>query len=624
MPPNVAAPSAEVKKLSMDWALADALLGGTDAMRKAGEKYLPRWPQETPGAYKLRLSTAVLFPSYKRTVATLSAKPFSKPITMGEDIPPAMLEWLKDVDMEGRNFDSFAGAVLECAVGFGLCGILVDYPQASGFRTKAEEAASGVRPYMVHIKPEQLLGWRAVRAGTRWLFEQLRIMECVSVPDGEFASVDVKQVRVIEPKRWAVYRKGMLSDDWILHQDGINTLGFVPFVPVYGKYIGFMLAEPPLKEVAHLNIAHWQSLSDQQTILHVARVPILVASGVDEDGFALTVGASECVKLTNPAAKLYFAEHSGASIAAGRQELADLEERMRQAGAELLVISRGRVTATQIATENAMGMCALQKITLAFEDALDLALQYMAMWAGLESGGHVTLFNDYGAATLEEASAGLLLQVNMAGKLSDETLHAELQRRGIVAADVSWDIELARLGAQGPPLGQMGQAEEGPPEPTAAPEPAPPVLPAPAPAPLPQPPDFGPLIAAMQMVASSNDKPTTINVTTPDVRIEAPVTVNVPEQQPSTVNVAPAAVTVNTPDVNVAGPTITIHTPDVKVESPTINVTTPDITIEPAQVVVQPATINVAQPNVHVTVERGGKAKFTEDAAGNITGAEIE
>ena len=79
--------SAAVKLMLPDWQLAKALLGGTRTMREAGETYLPAWPKEASEAYTQRLASAVLFPAYQRTVQTLSAKPFSKPITFGEDIP---------------------------------------------------------------------------------------------------------------------------------------------------------------------------------------------------------------------------------------------------------------------------------------------------------------------------------------------------------------------------------------------------------------------------------------------------------------------------------------------------------------------------------------------------------
>ena len=190
---NVAATSKAVDAMQPDWALATALLGGTRAMRAASTTYLPRFPNEDPEAYRSRLASSVLFPAYKRTVETLTGKPFSKPITVGDDVPPQIVEWLPDVDMEGRNLDAFAADVMEYALAFGLTGILVDYPiKPEGVKTQADEKAIKLRPYFVHVKPDQIIGWQAARVNGEWTIQQLRLMEMVSEPDGEFGSNDVK------------------------------------------------------------------------------------------------------------------------------------------------------------------------------------------------------------------------------------------------------------------------------------------------------------------------------------------------------------------------------------------------------------------------------------------------
>lgn len=76
--PSVNSDSALIAALRPVWAMVDALMGGTDAMRKASETYLPKWPKEEDEAYTDRLSKSTLFPAFKRTVVTLAARPFSK------------------------------------------------------------------------------------------------------------------------------------------------------------------------------------------------------------------------------------------------------------------------------------------------------------------------------------------------------------------------------------------------------------------------------------------------------------------------------------------------------------------------------------------------------------------
>lgn len=464
---DVSTKTDAVSDMEKDWELARALLGGTRAMRAAGKKYMPKWPNEEDEAYKCRLASAVLFPAYKRTIDTLTGKPFSEPITLGDDVPVDIAKWTEDIDLRGRNIDAFAADIMESALGYGICGILVDYPKATDaegkllYPTREMEKAAGVRPYCIQIHPWQVLGWRDEYKDGVWRLTQLRLMESVDEPIGEYDVKPVDQVRVLTPGAWEIHRQNE-KKEWFVYDSGTTSLSIIPFVPVYGQRTGFMLGRPPLIEVANLNVAHWQCASDQQTILHVARVPILAVIGVDDEKWQMTVGASSAVKIPLHG-DMKWVEHSGKAIEAGANELEALEERMRQAGAELLVLRPGKITATQTATENAVGMCALHRIANNLEDALDQALQICADWVGEPTGGHVELFKDFGAASLAEASTQLLLDSTSAGKVSDETYFNELKRRGVVSPDIDWQDEKDRIDAQGPALGAMSMPAGGPP-----------------------------------------------------------------------------------------------------------------------------------------------------------------
>ncbi|WP_159182339.1 DUF4055 domain-containing protein, partial [Escherichia coli] len=93
---------------------------------------------------------------------------------------------------------------------------------------------------------------------------------------------------------------------------------------------------PPLLNLGLLNIKHWQSQSEQDNILHVARVPLLVAYGLDRNE-ELTVGASTATIFEDRTKNgLEYVEHSGAAIESGETSLEKLENQMRHAGAKLL------------------------------------------------------------------------------------------------------------------------------------------------------------------------------------------------------------------------------------------------------------------------------------------------
>lgn len=450
--------SEEVKAMARNWPIVEALRGGTATMRVAGDKFLPRFPGEDGRAYQDRLGVSTLFPAFNRTVSVMSGKPFAKQVTLGDDVPPKIRELCDDCDLQGNSLHAFSAGLMDEVLEFGLPGVLVDFPvlDKADTQTLAAEKKVGARPYLVFIRHEQLLGWKAQRVNGVMVFTQLRFIEVAEENDGAYGVICKKRVRVIEPTRWELHEENE-KGAFVLTEEGVNTLGKVPFVPFYGKKLGFMCGVSPLLDLAYLNVKHWQSQSDQDNIMHMARVPILAVSGVSST-FVLTVGASSAVNLgSDPNAKLMFVEHTGAAIDAGEKALEKLEAQMVQTGAELLVIREGdQKSATQSNNDAEANKCDLQRIVELFEDSLDQVLQLMADWLRLPQGGHASLFKDFGAGSLSDASAQLLLALQQGGIITKKRVIIEQQRRGVLAADIDPDDELEEVEKDGPPLGTMG------------------------------------------------------------------------------------------------------------------------------------------------------------------------
>lgn len=465
--------SNEIDACRKRWAILEALYGGTRSMRDCRQTYLPKWPAEEDDSYNLRISVATLFPAWARTLSVMSGKPFSEPVTLSDDAPPQVVQWSQDIDLQGTSLHSFAAEMFEETVGFGLAGVLVDYPDTrprddqgqvipgpQPQRTVAQVEAEGLRPYWVRIKHEQILGWKAQNIGGKMRLTQLRILETYEEEVGDYGVECKPQVRVLRPGSWETWR-ATDTKAWVLADSGTTSLTVIPFVPFYGKRESFMVGSPPLLELGYLNVKHWQSQSDQDTILHVARVPILAIIGADEES-KVVVGASSACKLPINA-EMKFVEHTGAAIQAGADSLKDLEDQMIQSGAELLVKKPGDRSATESANDAEGNKSDLQRIAENFEDSLDQALWLTAQYAGLPDGGSVELFSDYGAATLTDASAQLVLSLQQGGVISKKTTIEELKRRGVLAEKVDAEEEASAVEEDGPPLGMLADlaANEG-------------------------------------------------------------------------------------------------------------------------------------------------------------------
>ena len=149
--------------------------------------------------------------------------------------------------------------------------------------------------------------------------------------------------------RTRLYRKDKSEWKQLSEGDGgdfINPdIEEITVAPLYLNRCGFFKGEPLLDDLADVNVAHWQSQSDQRNILHYARTPILFGAGMDDDE-DIVVASSSMVKASDPQASLAWVEHSGQAIGAGRQDLKDLEFQMEALGLQLLVQKAGQQSVT--------------------------------------------------------------------------------------------------------------------------------------------------------------------------------------------------------------------------------------------------------------------------------------
>lgn len=437
------------------WALPRALMGGTAAMRAAGEAYLPKEPAEGDKAYKNRLDRSTLFNAFARTLNGMTGKVFSKPIVLAEDVPEAIAAQLEDADLAGRNIDQFARDVFLGGGQTGISHILVDMPPGEAPKNRADEIASGRRPYFVHIKAEDLIGWRVESIAGRDTLTQIRFREHATVDDGEYGQKVEERIRVLWRDRYEVWTKQDKADaqgnQYALTDEGAVTLGEIPLATYYANRTGFMCAKPPLEDLAYLNVAHWQSSSDQRHILHVARVPILFGRNlttVDEDGKPIEIGPNRMITSSDQYGDLKYVEHGGQAITAGRDDLKDIEDRMRVMGLEVYMPqTSGNTTATGKAIDSAEQNSLVKNMALNLKDTLEQALVYMAKWQRLgDSGGSLTVNTDFLAMTAQTAQdVANLITARQNGEISRETFWSELKRRGVLADDFDPEAEEARL-----------------------------------------------------------------------------------------------------------------------------------------------------------------------------------
>ena len=437
-----------------------ALMSRTKGMRGRGEEYLPKFEGESYEAYKARLNSSFLFNGFRKTVKDMTGRVFTKSVEIeGETLS----EEEQNIDGQGNDLSAFCRNVFENALGgAGITFIMVDAPPREGTVTQAQAQEMNLRPYLVHVPVEELLGWKTTAVGSKTMLSQFRIMESVEEedPDDEFASVKVDQVRVLtlEDGRVGIrtYRKAAQSDKWELHREYPTDATEITVAPFYADRTGFMMAEPPLQDLADKNVEHWQSSSDQRSILHFARVPILHAAGRDQEE-PLVISAGMATTSRDPQAKLEWVEHNGRAINAGRDDLKDLEWQMQVLGLQLLVA--GTETATGASLDAAKETAPLAMMADNLKDTVEQALKWFTAYQGGEQEITVTVNKDFGVSMLTAQDVTALLTAVNTGLMSKETALKEMARRGFISEDTNIADELERAEADDNDLMGDGNSE---------------------------------------------------------------------------------------------------------------------------------------------------------------------
>lgn len=466
---SVAQPEPSLARRWRAWCLAMDLDTGVDRMVWRGRTWLPPEHMEEYPQYQTRLVRSDLYPGLRDALDRATAEPFSRPVTV-IDAPPQLAPLEINADGDGNDLTQFGKHLMRSACKFGRAHVLVDYTQTADGQSRADELAAGPRPFFRLIEAPELLNWRT-EAGPDGapVFAEVRLWE---VRDGaEF-------VRVIRPSDYELWQNNAYKpprgadslqvgeaaryydwwenrqQDWVKVESGRfgppGGLASVPLVTVYTGYRGYMDAEPAFQALAETNLTHWRSSSDQRNIVHVARVPILFATGMNaEERKTFTVAASSAIGSDNPDARLQFVEHSGSAVQLGTEDLAALERRMETLGATPHVERTAGASATGAFLAANGAATDIQAWAQAVDTALEQAYGWAAEWMGLAlpETFDVQIFKDYAVRLGGTGDVALLQQDVASGRITPETYLREAKRRGLYGDDLDVDAERESLEA---------------------------------------------------------------------------------------------------------------------------------------------------------------------------------
>lgn len=398
------------------------LAAGNERLQEEGPTYLPKAPGEDMANYRVRLARATLFNAFLNTVRGLVGFMFRNPpaLMMEEtaegqpapEVPPILAQHWENIDLAGTHGEVFARELATDAMVAGHAAVLVDFPQTDGQQTLADEIRGNIRPYWVPIHKDNLVSWRTANENGVTVLTQLVVKEVTYEAAGAFGDMKVERYRVFYREQGVVgFQLLRITDDRRVLLEAAGTYPTQAFIPISeiitaGRRSLFE-SDPPLLDLAYLNLAHYRQWSDYDTSIHKTCVPILFTAGVqttDEAGRDLVIGPNTAISALDPAAKAEYVSHSGEALAACKASLDDLENRMGALGLAALATSK-RVAETATAKELDKGASdsALAVTARGVQDGLERAWEFHARYLGLPAPS-VEMHDDYNEQVMDAAT----------------------------------------------------------------------------------------------------------------------------------------------------------------------------------------------------------------------------
>lgn len=450
---NVSCRCCAYSDMSDSWTLIHDLLGGTRAMRLAGVRWLPKEPAETQPDYDNRLNRSILFNGLKDAISRVVSLPFSMPVTLSGNLPETISFLEKNCDATGKDLSQFAREVFQAGVTYGGTHILVDYPKVQGTVTIEEEQRAGLQPVFIHIPPCNLISWESKVVGRQRVLTEIRFIEYrTERKEGdEYADVQNEYIRVYRETTWELWAKK--GEDWIKVDEGTHTFGRIPLVTIPFSPIGYMTFEPPFEDLAWVNLAHWQSMSDQRNILRFARCGILFGKGMDDEAISkIVIGPNHRVGTPNENADLKYVEYGGKALEAGEADVSKLEEKMEHLGMRPLQRRTSPRTATEGVIDEKRSLTDAQAWIGITETGLESACRLAAEWkkTKVDEKFRVVIFSDFaiGSAPAAEITELRNWATTTPPLASQELVLKEAKRRGFFADDLDVTEEIERTQSQ--------------------------------------------------------------------------------------------------------------------------------------------------------------------------------
>lgn len=461
--PNVAFVRKDLKALlPLYKAIRDAIDG--EVKIKAGKtKYLPQpnaedESEENVARYEAYIERAVFYNVTARTLKGFVGQIFLKDPVI--EVPTLLNIVVEDANGGGVSITQSSKKAVGYVLSHGRAGLFVDYPATEGPATRAQLEAGDIRPTLNLYAPWRVLNWRTTKRGAREILSLVVLSETYVKSDDGFEMKEAEQFRVLRLGKSQdnvqegidesedvytveVWRKEGgkfgISESYQPRDSSGALLKEIPFTFIGSENNDVDIDNPPLYDLASLNIAHYRNSADYEESCFIVGQPTPYFAGLTEEwvknvmGGTVTLGSRGAVPLPEGgSAGLLQAE----SNTMPKEAMEHKERQMVALGAKLVEQQTVQRTATEADLEATSENSTLSSSAKNVSAAYKWGLEWCAVFVGAPETGIVFELNtEFDISNMTPQERAQLISEWQAGAISFTEMRESLRKVGVAKLD---------------------------------------------------------------------------------------------------------------------------------------------------------------------------------------------
>lgn len=448
---NVSYVRDEVAKMKIKWDLIKDCLIGQNAVKAGREKYLPKpnptdTSEENRKRYDQYVERAVFYNVTQRTHAGLVGQVFqTDPVA---ELPSLMDPLVEDTDGAGVSLEQQSKKALGEVLAFGRCGLLVDYPNVGEVASRQDLLDGKVRPTIILYDPWDVINWRTKTIGAKKLLSLVVIAEQYIVEDDGFEMKTDRQWRVLRLEdETGVYKVEIWREENGTFQEyefyyptdaSGNNLREIPFTFIGAVNNDATVDQPPLYDLAALNIAHYRNSADYEEACYIVGQPTPYLAGLTKDWVEDVLKGQ--VHLGSRAAIPLPAGGTAGLIQANpnsmpKEAMEAKERQMVALGAKLVEQRAVQRTATEALQEEAGEVSVLATSAKNVAAGYRTALTWCGLFLGTTEEPEFDLNTDFEINRMDAQERQQLIAEWQSGAITFEEMRFNLRRANVAYLD---------------------------------------------------------------------------------------------------------------------------------------------------------------------------------------------